>query len=161
MLIKSTIKNLFIILFVVFLISACGGNNTTGIRFDYSDAPPLPDTTSVVSKVTSDSGLIYYVIQEGSPESYDLVIRDDIFAYYTTRLENGDIYSSSFVNGSTSPVRINNIGSQSTISLVGSGFVEGVLGMKEGERRLLVIPSNINTTSQTITLDIELETIDY
>lgn len=156
-------KNFTILLLftlIVLLISACNENSSQFVA-DYSDAPPLADTTTALSKVTFESGLIYYQVEEGNPESFDVVIRDDIIVYYTTRLENGDTVASSYVNGSTTPVRVNNVGAQLVISFVGEGFVTGVIGMKEGERRVLVIPENLNTAGQTLTLDIELETIDY
>lgn len=159
---NSFFTSLLFLSLVSIMISACGGDDNI-FRNDYSDAPELPDTTNVVSKVISDTGLIYYVISEGDTTSFDVAIRDDMFVYYTTRTTDGEIVASSFVNGSTEPDRVNNIGSQSTISFVGDGFVEGVLGMYEGERRVLVIPAELNTTStsETIILDIELETIEY
>lgn len=161
MTIKSALKSLFIILTLALFITACGSDNNTGYSFDYSDAPDLPDTTNALSTVSSTTGLTYYVITEGDPTSFDVVIRDDILVYFTSRLEDGDIFESSYVNGSTSAIRVNTVGTQSAISIVGTGFVEGVIGMKEGERRVLVIPSELNTAGQTVTLDIELESIDY
>jgi len=154
-------KFLLYLLPIFFLITACGGDNGTSISFDYSDAPAFPDTANAVSKVFSDTGLIYYVITEGDSSSFELTIRDDMFVYYTTRNLDGDIVSSSFVNGSTSPRRVNNVGLQTTIGFGGQGLIEGILGMKEGERRLLIIPDEINTTDQTITIDFELVSIAY
>ena len=154
-------KFLLYLLPIFFLISACGGDNSTSVTFDYSDAPAFPDTSNAVSKVISNTGLIYYVITEGDSSSFELTIRDDMFVYFTTRNLDGDIVSSSFVNGSTSPRRVNNVGLQTTISFGGQGLIEGILGMQEGERRLLVIPNEINTTDQTITIDFELVAIAY
>ncbi len=156
----KTLKNLLLISLTIVAISACGNDNNP-FEVDYSDAPILPDTTNALSKVTLESGLIYYVITEGSPESFDVVIRDDIYVYYTTRTEDEEIIGSSYANGSTAPVRVNNVGSQSAIRFVGSGFASGVIGMKEGERRVLVIPTDLNSISEPIVIDIELETIDY
>ncbi|GAB5409296.1 MAG: hypothetical protein BalsKO_16610 [Balneolaceae bacterium] len=155
----KSVRNLLLVLCTILIVSACNEDSNPFIA-DYSDAPPLADTTSALSKVTSESGLIYYVIEEGDSESFDLVIRDDVFMYYTTRIDD-EIIASSYVNGSTSAIRVNSVGSQTSIGFVGDGFVEGVLGMKEGERRVLVIPSDLNTTSETIVLDVEVETIDY
>tara|TARA_R110000868_G_scaffold37111_10_gene131543 strand:+ start:30716 stop:31201 length:486 start_codon:yes stop_codon:yes gene_type:complete len=158
---KNILIDFLFITFSILFLSACNNNNSNPFVADYSDAPPLPDTSSAISKVTFESGLIYYLIEEGNPESFDVVFRDDIIAYYTTRLEDEEIIGSSYINGSTSPVRVNNVGDQSTINYVGSGFAEGVIGMKEGERRVLVIPSEINSTSETLIFDIDLVTIEY
>ncbi|MEQ9308805.1 MAG: FKBP-type peptidyl-prolyl cis-trans isomerase [Balneolaceae bacterium] len=156
---KNSARNFLLLICTIAFVSACN-NDSNPFVADYSDAPPLPDTTSALSKITFESGLIYYLIEDGNPESFDLVIRDDAYMYYTTRLD-GEIIGSSYVNGSTSPVRVNNVGTQSTINYVGDGFVEGVLGMKEGERRVLVIPEDLNSTTETLVFDVEIETIDY
>lgn len=157
---KISVRNLLLVAFSILFVSACN-NDSNPFVVDYSDAPPLADTTSALSKVTFESGLVSYLIEDGNPESFNVVIRDDIIVYYTTRLVDGEIVASSYVNGSTSPIRVNNVGTQSSISFVGEGFAEGVVGMKEGERRVLVIPESSNTTNQTIVFEIELEAIDY
>ena len=123
----------------------------------------MPDTTAALSKVTLDNGLIYYVITEGNPESYDVTIRDDIFIYYTTRRSNDDVVQSSYANGNTAPTRVNNVGTKSTLNFIGDGIIGAVVGMKEGERRVAYIPSGLNTLSsdETLTFDVELESVDY
>lgn len=162
------IKNLRILAFFIFAavaVTACN-EDSNPFEIDYSDAPPLPDTTAQgVTKVTTESGLIYYVITEGDPESFQVVIRDDVLIYYTGRTEDGEIFESTYGNGSTIPDRFTEIGSYVNsrgTSSKGEGFVEGVLGMFEGERRVLVIPPDLNrTSSTTLVYDIELETIEY
>ncbi|MBO6523969.1 MAG: FKBP-type peptidyl-prolyl cis-trans isomerase [Balneolaceae bacterium] len=161
----KNLKFFSLILLTGIILSACD-DDSNPFRIDYSDVPPLPDTTAQnVTKVTTESGLIYYVITEGNPESFEVVIRDDIQIYYTGRTQDGDIFESSYGNGSTTPDRFNDIGSYANgrgTNSKGEGFVEGILGMLEGERRVLVIPSNLNTTeSSIIVYDIELETIEY
>ncbi len=164
----NSFKNLKIfslIILTALIVSACN-ENSNPFRVDYSDVPPLPDTTAQgVTKVITESGLIYYVITEGNPESFEVVIRDDIQIYYTGRTEDGEIFESSYGNGSTTPDRFNDIGSYVNgrgNNSKGKGFVEGILGMIEGERRVLVIPSDLNRTeSSFIIYDIELETIEY
>ena len=162
------IKKLRILSFLTLSIVAFAACNedSNPFRIDYSDAPPLPDTTAQgVSKISTGSGLIYYVISEGNPESFEVVIRDDIQIYYTGRTEDGEIFESSYGNGSTSPDRFNDLGSYVSArgtNSKGEGFVEGILGMYEGERRVLVIPPELNrTASSTLIYDIELETIEY
>ncbi len=148
-----------------FVLSAC---NEDPILFqnDYSDVPDLPDTTAQgVTKVTTESGLIYYVITEGDSTSFEVVIRDDIDIYYSGRTQAGEVFESSYANGKTTPDRITDLGtyinSRGTSSK-GEGFVEGILGMHVGERRVLVISSDLHTRSSgTLVYDIELESIEY
>ncbi len=164
----NSLKNLKIfslIILTALVVSACN-DDSNPFRIDYSDVPPLPDTTAQgVTKVTTESGLIYYVITEGNPESFEVVIRDDIQIYYTGRRDDGTIFESSYGNGSTSPDRFNNIGSYVNDrgrNSKGEGFVEGILGMLEGERRVMVIPPSLNPTESTVLVyDVELETIEY
>ena len=162
---KKNSKILTLFILVAIAVTACDEDNNP-FEIDYSDVPSLPDTTAQgVTKVTTESGLIYYVITEGDPESFEVVIRDDIEIYYTGRTEDGEIFESSYGNGSTTPDRFNDIGSYANSrgnNSKGEGFVEGILGMFEGERRVLVIPPDLNrTTSSTLIYDIELESIEY
>ena len=163
--ITKTIKGFLTILVLALFIVACGDD--TNLLNDYSNAPDLPDTTATVSKVISESGLIYYVIKEGDPESFDVVIRDNVYLFYTGRtISNGEIFESSYENGNTSSVRFINLGTYSTPTTRGAankgeGFVEGIVGMKEGERRVLVIDSELNNTSVDLIYDIEVDFIDY
>ncbi|RNC85754.1 MAG: hypothetical protein ED557_02980 [Balneola sp.] len=152
-------QSLFVVAGLSLILIACGGNNNS-FENDYSDAPALADTSNALSKVITDSGVIYYVISTGDSTSFEVTIRDNIFIYYTTRTLDGEIIASSYVNGSTSAVSILNIGSQTRISFVGEGLAPGVLGMFEGERRVIFIPEDVSTIDEAITIDVELELVD-
>lgn len=157
------ISKIFLLtLSAILVISACDTNNTT-FTIDYSDAPDLPDTTQALSKVVNESGLIYYVIQEGAGP-FEVGIRDNIRLFFTGRDPDGTIFQSSFVNGKTSSSIFNNIGSYNNgqgVNSRGEGFVQGILGMKEGERRVLVIPPSQSVFIDTVIYDIELDEILY
>lgn len=155
-------KPFLFILTVILLVTACDTNNPT-FTIDYSDAPDLADTTQAISKVVMETGLIYYVIQDGSGP-FEVGIRDNIRLFYTGRDEDGTIFQSSFVNGVTSSALFNDIGSyraEQGVSSRGEGFVEGILGMKEGERRVLMIPPSQSVFIDTVIYDIELDEILY
>lgn len=160
--IKFKFKSFLFIVITLFVGTAC--NDDDGIfRIDYSSVPELPDTTTALSKITLDNGLIYYVITEGNPESYEVTIRDDIYIYYSTRTTDDNIVQSSFANGNTAPTRVNSVGAKASLNYVGEGIIGGVLGMKEGERRVVYIPAGVNslTSDQALIFDVELESIDY
>lgn len=156
-------KSLFSLLILSILFSACQ-DSTPSFETDFTDVPPLPDTTSAVSSTVTEDGVTVYVIEEGSSESLDLTIRDNIFAYYSLRVAStNEILQSSYANGVTVAKRISNIGSQSEISYVGRNLNDATLGMKEGERRVLVFPDSANfyPGDESIILDFELETIIF
>lgn len=157
------ISKIFLLtLSAILVISACDTNNTN-FTIDYSDAPDLPDTTQALSKVVNESGLIYYVIQEGAGP-FEVGIRDNIRLFFTGRDPDGTIFQSSFVNGKTSSSIFNNIGSYNNgqgVNSRGEGFVQGILGMKEGERRVLVIPPSQSVFIDTVIYDVELDEILY
>ncbi len=152
-------RNLFFVIILSLIFIACGDNGTNFVN-DYSDAPALADTSNALSKVITNSGVIYYVISTGDSSSFNVTIRDDIRIYYTIRGLDDEILSSSYLNGSTSAVRVTNIGSQSTIGRVGDGLLDGVLGMYEGERRVIFIPEDVATVDEALTVDVELEIVE-
>lgn len=152
-------RNLFFVAILSLILIACGDNGNS-FENDYSDAPALADTSNALSKVITNSGVIYYVINEGDSSSFNVTIRDNIRIYYTTRRLDGEIIRSSYVNGTTSAVRVTNIGAQTAISFVGDGLVDGVLGMFEGERRVLFIPEDVTTIDEALTVDVELEMVE-
>jgi len=152
----------------LFLIS-CDDTNTR--RIDYSTVPD-PFSIEGAEKVTTESGLEYYVIEEGICPSGDEDIcsinsRDQVSIYYTKRVSDDPdrIISSSYVNGVERPVNVTAAGG----SIVAEeGFKQGILGMKEGEKRVLLLPPDLaygNTNTQysdkTIWIDLEIDEIVY
>jgi len=143
-------------LLTITLFTSCS-ENTSAFRIDYSLAEALLfDTTGVERRVT-DSGLIIYEIEPGNG-LLEVVARDNILLYYTIRFQpNDDIIESSYANNSTFPLQFNGVAAAS--SRVGGGFVEGVIGMKEGGKRVLVVPPSESVYSDTVIVDLELDAI--
>lgn len=131
---------------------------------DYSLAPE-PYPTEGKTLVEMDNGLSYYIIEEGSGP-FQVVETDIVRIYYTGRKKrNGEIFDSSYRNGSLSPARFNLTG-------VIEGMRKGMLGMKIGGKRKLIIPpelayadasensSSYELRNDTLVFDIKLEDID-
>ena len=151
----------FLIAFTVFFTISCGGDNPYLFEDDYTAVPDPFSVTGIVSD-TTESGLIIFVLAEGdTTRQIDVGIRDDVKVYYTGRKTNGEIFDSSYKNLQNEP-------SQFTVANVIDGFTEGLLGMYEGGKRVLVIPPKLayeGTTNtlrdDTLVFDIELDTIIF
>ncbi|WP_020402156.1 FKBP-type peptidyl-prolyl cis-trans isomerase [Gracilimonas tropica] len=168
------LKTLKVPVFLIFIASllliSCDDNDPR--RIDYSTVPE-PFSIEGAEKITTETGLEYYVIEEGICPSGDEDIctvnaRDQIQIFYTKRLKDDPdrILSSSYANGVEIPVTTS-VGSGRIITE--EGFKQGVLGMKKGEKRVLILPPDLaygnNPNSQyeqdTIWIDLELDEIIY
>ncbi len=148
--------SILVVALISFTLSSCTEDNDL-FRVDYSLAEALLFDTTGITPTTTESGLIIYQLEEGEGP-LEVGIRDDISIYYTMRAEsNDDVFESSYINGITTPSTFQEVGT--TANNRGVGFVEGILGMKEGEKRVLVIPPNISTYSDTIIVDLDLAEI--
>lgn len=122
---------------------------------------PDPISTSGITPDTSQTGLITYVIEEGTGP-LEVTIRDFIGYKYTLRLLNGRIIESSYSNGSTDPVFRN---AKDHIE----GFREALLGMKEGGVKVIIVPPELgygnspgnDLSDDTLRFDLELTNISY
>lgn len=78
--------------------------------------------------------------------------------YYTIRFKpTNAIIESSYGNNNTFPLQFNGIASAT--STKGEGFVEAIIGMREGEKRVAVIPPTQSVYSDTVIVDLELDSI--
>ncbi len=125
---------------------------------DYSLAEELLfDTTGVESR-TTETGLIIYELEEGSG-SITVVPRDIVLLYYTIRIKaSNQVFRSSYANNSTAPVSLNNLASSSQF---GDGFFEGVVGMKENGKRVVIIPPSESIYIDTVIVDLNLASIIF
>lgn len=156
----TSLRNLLpFLLLIIFTLSftACDDDP---FEIDYSDAPPPFDIENA-ERVETESGLVYYVVEEGGG-AFEVQRRDRIRVYYTGRREsNGEIFDSSYRNGSQTPATFNSLND------VIEGFREGLLGMKEGEKRVLIIPPELGygnsethrLRNETLRFDVELAEI--
>lgn len=149
----------FLLLFTAFF-SSCDDDNP--FEVDYSLAEEhIYDLSAADSVEIRESGLkIYYI--EGGSGIYEVERRDQVRVFYTGRIwPDGEIFDSSYRNRVTTPSTFDNIG-----NLV-EGFKEGLMGMKNGEKRVLIIPPELGygnrpssrLSDDTLRFDIELDEI--
>lgn len=156
-------KSILVAISLFIFVSACG----TDPFFAPDDFSTVPEafSTEGATLIEKESGLVIYVLEEGFSE-FTLTSRDDALIYYTGRKTNGEIFDSSYKNGITDPTAFRSLSRNSLTSTV-PGFYEGVLGMKEGGKRVLVIPPslgygndpNSELQNDTLVFDIELSRI--
>jgi hypothetical protein len=126
---------------------------------DFSLAPE-PFDISNITPITTSGGLTIYVVQEGEAILGPVAERDIVLVYYTLRLEDGTIEDSSYREQNPDPVRFDLTG-------VIRGFRQGMVGMVEGEKRVVIVPPSLGygnqpghrLASQTLRYDIELVAI--
>lgn len=122
------------------ILTGCGDDSTGPTPPDFSTVPESYDTTGA-EKVEQDNGLVYYIIEEGSGP-FEVVARDRIEIYYTGRIEStGDVFDSSYKDGSTEP----NVFS---VPSAVKGFKQGVIGMKIGGKRKIIVPPELGYQSE-------------
>jgi FKBP-type peptidyl-prolyl cis-trans isomerase len=121
---------------------------------------PEPFDISNITPVTTPEGLVIYVVQEGEAFLGPVTARDRVLVRYTLRLEDGTIEDSSYRERNPDPIRFG-------LSDVIRGFREGMIGMVEGEKRVVIVPPSLGygnqpghrLGSQTLRYDIELVAI--
>ncbi|MDR9419317.1 FKBP-type peptidyl-prolyl cis-trans isomerase [Gracilimonas sp.] len=155
----NSTKLLFtLLLFSSLLLSSCDEDNP--FEVDYSSAPDPFDIENA-ERVETETGLTYYIIEEGTG-AFEVERRDAVQVFYTGRiLETGEIFDSSYRNGNPSPTTF------SSLDNLIDGFMEGLIGMKESGKRVLIIPPEIgygdnpnsSLSDDTLRFDIELDTI--
>lgn len=158
--------SLFTLLIAVFFgLSACDEDNPYKvIPPDYSDAPDRYDIENVPAD-TLDNGLQIYYVEEGYG-AYPVTPRDIVMVYYTGRRTDSTIFDSSYRNGSTAPVSFTLNSQSATGFSLTEGFRLGLLGMKAGEKRTLIVPpslgyegTNNTLANDTLIFDVMLDEI--
>jgi peptidylprolyl isomerase len=154
-------KNYLILLVLAAMFVAFSGCDTTDPFFfedDFSMVPAPYDTLGVPREVRAN-GLKIYTQDPGSGE-FAINERDRVLLFYTFRLRDGKIVQSSYANNRTLP-------DEFSMATTIRGFREGLIGLKEGGMRTLVIPPSLgygaSTTSQfrtdTLFYDIKIHAI--
>ena len=129
--------------------------------YDYSDAPNLADVSNAIETIESEDGLVVYIMSEGTG-TQEVTIRDNIFLYYTTfrgGTSRDNIVDSSYLNGSLASTQFAELGTYERTR--GAGFVRGILGMKEGEHRVIMAPDSLNAYGEIVYWDVTLDYIAY
>ncbi|MFH5832229.1 FKBP-type peptidyl-prolyl cis-trans isomerase [Halalkalibaculum sp. DA384] len=151
-----------IVIFIAF--QGCGDNDTISGP-DFSTVPAPWDISGADSSFTlADGDIAVYVLEKGNG-IFEVNERDQISVYYTGRLKDGTVFTSTWANGNTAPRLL-------AVSEQIEGFRRGVIGMSEGERRTVIIPpsygygnsrpgtNGYNLRNDTLIYDIELDEID-
>jgi len=128
---------------VVALLSiscASGGSGSGSGSGDPTQVTFAPDLGIVLGQMTrTEDGVYYNDLSQGTGEEADL--NDRVRIHYNGFLPDGTMFDSSFARDE--PIRFV-MGMREVIR----GWEIGVRGMKEGGRRLLVIPPNLAYGSQ-------------
>ena len=151
---------IFIAFFTIALIVGCE-ENPYYFTYDYSDAPSFPNLLEAIEIINYDDGLVVYIMERGTG-TQKVTIRDNIFLYYTTfrgGTSRDNIVDSSYLNGSQASTQFAEIGTYQ--SSRGVGFVRGVLGMTEGEHRVIQVPDSLNTYRDLVYWNLTLDYIAY
>jgi FKBP-type peptidyl-prolyl cis-trans isomerase len=153
---KSTFFQLAIFLLVLLLVQACEDDPTRSFERDFSTVPDPFDLSQADTSYTKKGGVEIYIIHkannpdpceevEEGHNPCEVIPRDQISLHYTGRTSEGEIFISSYANGSVQPTRILNLKPVTTQrgSPQVEGFRRGLLGMREGEKRVIIVPDSL------------------
>lgn len=139
---KSFPFRLAIMLSAILFLQACGDDNgPSGPELDFSTVPDPYDISKADTNYTKEGDVEIYVIEEGD-SPFEVIPRDQIGIKFTGRVLDEYIFDSTYKNGGTQPAVITNMTSVKTAqqSPQIEGFRRGLLGMKEGEKRVIIVP---------------------
>ena len=131
------------------LIQSCDDNSTGP---DFSAAPEPYDRTAAVRDSSLGEGLEIFVIQDGEGP-YEVTPNDQIQVRYTGRTADGEIFDTTYRPSSTTDNSriLSNLtpGPKSNQSPLIEGFRKGLVGMEEGEKRIIEIPPSLGYSDST------------
>lgn len=128
-------KPLYFCIAILIAFTVSCGDGSTNFNFrppDLTTVPPAFDTTNA-ERIELRDELVFYRIEEGGGE-FEIVRRDVIRWHFTLRTADGEIIRSSYADGNTTPRAINVLNAET------EGLRRGLIGMKEGEIRVIVVP---------------------
>lgn len=167
---KSLFLQLVILLSAVLILQSCGDDPLRNSRErDFSTVPDPYDLSQADTSYTKEGGVEIYVIEEGEGP-FEVIERDQITLYYTGRTSEGEIFQSTYANGNEQPAVIQNLtpvpkrGQQQTIPPQVEGFRRGLLGMHEGEKRVIIVPPELgysNSNPGTNNMDLRDKELRY
>ena len=126
-------KKLFFALVMLLFIAGCGEKKTTPQTAPHSPAQGIPKITAVPD--TLDNGLSIAIFEEGKGERV-ATIGDKVSVQYTGWLMSGKMFD-------TSRKRPRAFSFKLGAGQVIQGWDSGVVGMKIGEQRRLIIPPEL------------------
>lgn len=137
----------------IFLVQGCDQGNRFIRTFFPEAAPPPYDSTAAISDTTLAGGTTIYTIKQGEGP-FNVRYRDKVKVYLTGRTADGKIFRTSYTkregfpsttvlpNLTPYPVQIK----FNTYYLI-EGLRKGLIGMKEGEKRIIRVPPSQGFTS--------------
>ncbi len=143
---KSSLFSAAVVISILFLIFvSCGTEDRFFAPPDFSTVPE-PYNRGGVEPVSPEEGVDVYILEEGAGPFY-LTNRDQATLFLTLRTDEDEIIYSTFSNGSQSPINVNmreagrhqNLFQYSVLLAYTPGFKAGLLGMREGEQRTIVV----------------------
>ena len=176
----SSILLLALLISSAFLIQGCGDDNNQPTGPDFSNAPDPYNMSDADTTYTKEGGVEIYVIEEGvcpggNEEFCTVEPVDQISLKYTGRIFDGgtgegEIFETTYVDSTGSSAIITNLTPNSTSQQAAQieGFRRGLLGMKEGEKRVIIVPpslgysdnrpgvNGIDLRDETLRYDVEL-----
>ncbi|CAN5347248.1 hypothetical protein BH23BAC3_BH23BAC3_16440 [soil metagenome] len=174
---KTYLFSLIAISILLFNTTACTTDSGFTMPEPTFDSVPEPLDISGVEAESVQDGTVKYIIEEGYGEDR-VVIRDDLLVFITLRNMDGDYIYSSYQNDRTSPNIITVLNVVPRLSQnynversFTNGLRKGLIGMREGENRVLIVPpeegfANIQSgglteafRNDTLRYDIELDAI--
>lgn len=174
---KTNLFSLFAIFLILFITTACSTDSGFSIPEPTFGNVPEPFDISGIEAEPVQDGIIKYIIEEGYGED-QVVIRDDLFIYITLRNLDGEIIYSSYQDDRTTPNVVSILDVTPRFSQnynversFTHGLRKGLIGMREGEKRVLIVPpeegfANIQSgglteafRNDTLRYDIELDSI--
>ncbi|MEL7834016.1 FKBP-type peptidyl-prolyl cis-trans isomerase [Fodinibius sp. Rm-B-1B1-1] len=153
---KSPLLFFALLLSTTLAFQACNDNNNrrpTGP--DFSTVPESYDLSNADTTYTKEGGVEIYVIEKGDcpggiEEYCTVTSRDQIGLKYTGRIfeggsGDGEIFESTYADSNTSSALISNLTPNSTSqqSAQIEGFRRGLLGMKQNEKRVIIVPPSL------------------
>ncbi len=164
--IASIIIILIIVIAVVFLMTSAKKpvteNANTNMDTQNEEQPVNTDTPVVGgNEEVRASGLKVVILKEGSGDA--VKVGDTVVVNYTGMFDNGKAFDSNVLPEfkHVEPFEVGNIGKAQVIA----GWNEGIVGMKVGEKRKLIVPPSLGYGAQdygpipgnsTLTFEVEL-----
>lgn len=137
----NVVSKAIALVFLFVLISSCDDQGNPYVE-DWRNAPEPFDVTGINPFIRED-GLKIYEITTGSGP-FEIMERDIITVEYTGRTRNGRVFISTFSRqGSTTQDLNLNSRTSDGFVLPNEGFRDGIIGMRTGGVRRIVVPPNL------------------
>jgi|AntRauTorcE11897_2_1112592.scaffolds.fasta_scaffold00696_6 hypothetical protein len=177
----SSVFTVIVAILSLAILSGCTTDSGFRIQEPTFDSVPTPFETAQADEEEVVDGITKFIVEEGSGED-QIVIRDQVAFYLTLRTMDGTIIYSSYQNDNENPIQatIQSILTPRPPTIVRNfsferartdGLRKGIIGMMEGEKRVLIVPPsqgfksigsgsvNDEFREDTLRYDIELDFI--